>query len=512
MKIGERTINNAVFNAGSSIIPLVLSFIFWPYIVEALGDSSYGIFALVGTVIGYFALLDFGLGDAVVKYVAEYSGKKDAKRTGEVIGTALSVFMAAGLIGVLLILSIARVLAARLLKIPPDLVEVAYHSFCAAAIGFFFTMLLTLFTSITNGLNRYDISSCASAAMGIISTVGSVILLRQGFGLIHLVWLSVLLPLLVVLFYFMIIRHLIPGIPFRPAAQKESLKRILHFGMYAMLSRISSVISSQVSLLMIGAILDVAAVTYYVIPYTILNRLTNLLGRVSMVIFPAISELQGQNRQDTICELYLTSSRIMLSFATAFTVPMLIFGVRFLKLWMNPEFAERGGIVLLIITIGVFIAQCTSVPSYVVNGLGHPKISGLAAIANAVLFLVLMIPGAVYGGIIGVAAAETLSILIVVPFFVCYVNCKVLGLSLRKLVQESYLRPLLAGALVAVPLLLVPQEGIGNLFVLLAVMGAGSGLYFLAALLVGVYQQRERRVLKKYLIGIWLRIRKRRIK
>ena len=46
-------------------------------VVETLGDSSYGIYALVGTVIGYFALLDLGLGNAVVKYVAEYSGQKD---------------------------------------------------------------------------------------------------------------------------------------------------------------------------------------------------------------------------------------------------------------------------------------------------------------------------------------------------------------------------------------------------------------------------------------------------
>jgi O-antigen/teichoic acid export membrane protein len=178
---------------------------------------------------------------------------------------------------------------------------------------------------------------------------------------------------------------------------------------------------------------------------------------------------------------------------------MLIFGVRFLKLWMDPEFAGRGGTVLLIITIGVFISQCTSIPTFVVNGLGYPKISGLAAIANAILFLVLMIPGAVYGGIIGVAAAEALSILIITPFFVRYVNCKVLGLSMRQLLKESYLRPLLAGVVVMILLLLAPQERISNLLVLLAVLGGGMGLYFIVALLMGVYQERERRVLGEYL-------------
>jgi len=506
-KIGERTVNNALFNAASGVLPLILSFIFWPYIVEQLGNSSYGIFALVTTVIGYFSLLDLGLGDAVVKYVAEYAGK-DTEHTEEIVGVALSVFLATGLIGVLIILSIARVLATDLLKIPPDLVDVAYHSFCAASLGFFLTMLLTLFTAITNGLSRYDISSSAMAVMGMATTLGAVLLLRAGFGLIHLVWLNVLIPLLVVIFYFMMVRRLMPSITFRMRLKKKTFKKIMHFGMFTMLGRVTGVIFGQVNLLVIGAMLGVASVTYYVIPFTILNRLTCLIGRISAVIFPAVSELQGLNRHDTVRELYLTTSRIILSFSAAFMVPLLVFGVRFLHLWMDPEFAERGGLVLQILTAGVFLTLCTNVPTFVVNGMGHPKISGIAAISTATVFLILMIPGAIWGGIVGIAAANLLSISIIAPLFIRYVNCKVLGLTLRQLLSESYLRPLLAAVLVAIPLVLVPQEHIGNLFVLLAVMGTGMCLYFLIALLLGVYQERERRVLLAYLKQIWLRFRK----
>ncbi|HKL21374.1 MAG TPA: oligosaccharide flippase family protein, partial [Tichowtungia sp.] len=254
MKIGERTVNNALFSAASGMIPLFLSFIFWPYIVEMLGDSSYGIYALVSTVIGYFSLLDLGLGNAVVKYVAEFYGT-DTRHTEEIVGVALSVFLAAGLIGIVIILSIARVLATDLLKIPAELVEVAYHSFCAASLGFFMTMLLTLFTAITNGLNRYDVSSSVMAVMGMATTIGAVLLLRAGFGLIHLVWWNVLVPLLVVVFYFIIVHRLMPGIKFRIRFNKEPLKKIMRFGMFAMLSRLTDVISGQVNLLVIGAIL-----------------------------------------------------------------------------------------------------------------------------------------------------------------------------------------------------------------------------------------------------------------
>lgn len=507
MKIGERTVNNALFNAGSSMLPLLLSFIFWPYIVSELGDSSYGVFALVGTVIGYFALLDLGLGNAVVKYVAEYAGQQDDNRIKEVIGSALLIFLLAGLIGALLILAIARVLAARLMKIPPELIDTAYFSFCAASVGFFATILMTLLTSIINGLNRYDISGITMAVMGIVTTIGAVLLLRTGLGLLSLVWLNVTIPLSAAFFYFIVIRRLLPGVPICLLYKPAIIKRLLHFGMYAMLSRLTDVISRQINLLIIGAILGVASVTYYIIPFTILSRLTNLLGRIGMVIFPAISELQGRQQHDTICDLYLTSSRIILSFATAFTIPMLIFGIRFLHLWMGPEFAEQGGVAMLFITIGVFLSQCTNVPTFVVNGLGQPKVSGMAAIASALIFLALMIPGAIYGGIVGVAAADAVSAAAVSPIFIWYVNRKVIGLSTPHLLKKVYVRPLLTGIVVAVPLLFVPQARIQNIFIMLLVMGGGMGLYFVIALLLGVYQQRERKVLMDYLVRMGARFR-----
>ena len=508
MGIGERTINNALFNAVSGIIPLILSFIFWPYIVEQLGDVSYGVYALVGTVIGYFSLLDLGLGDAVVKYVAQYSGT-DRRYTEVIVGTALSVFLVAGLIGVILILSIAKELASDWLKVPPELRDVAFKSFCVAALGFFMTMQVTFFTSITNGLSRYDISGSAMAVMGVATTVGAVLLLRSGFGLIHLVWLNVLVTLLMVLFYMKVVRRLMPDIAFRLHTDRSALRQIFNFGKFSMLSRVTGVISKQVNLLVIGAVLGVASVTYYVIPFTILNRLTNLICRIAMVIFPAISELQGQNRHDTIRDLYLTTSRIILSFGAAFLVPLLIFGPHFLRLWMSPEFALRGGLVMQILTSAIFITLCTNVPTFVVNGLGHPKVNGYAAICTAGLFLGLMIPGAYFWGIVGVAVANLISAGIVSPLFIVYVNYRILEIPSRQLLKESYLRPVLAAAVVALILSFVPAERIGSLILLIAIMGAGVGLYFLLALLFGVYQARERRVLKQYLTRVLSRLRKR---
>ncbi len=511
MKIGERTLNNAVFNAVSSLIPLVLSFVFWPYIVGHLGESSYGIYALVGSIIGYFALLELGLGNAIVKYIAEYVGQQSKALVQEVVGIGLTLFIAMGAAGMLLIFFLAHPLAADLLKIPPELTKQAYLCFCAASLGFFFTMLMSLLTAITNGLNRYDISSITLAVMGITSTIGAVALLYAGFGLLALVCLNVIIPACVVVFYFVVLKRLLPDIRFRCSFSPVLFKQVMHFGLYSMLSRLSNVIVRQLTPLIIGTLLGVAAVTYYVIPYTILNRLASLLGRIGMVIFPAISELQGQNRTEDIHRLYLVSYRIMLSIAIAFVVPMLIFSPRFLALWMGADFAGQSGAVLFILTIGIFFDLCTNVPTFVANGLGRPKVSGVTAASMAVLMLALVVPGAKLWGIKGIAIAYGISHAVAAPIFVYYVNCNVIGISLKQLWFETYMKPLVAGIVLAAPLLAIPQQHIQNIFLLLLVMGLGMVLYFPIALLFGVYQQYERQILKDYIVKIATRIHARKV-
>ena len=43
-----------------------------PYLLRMLGQSEYGLYSLVASVISYLTLLDLGLGNAVVRYTAKY--------------------------------------------------------------------------------------------------------------------------------------------------------------------------------------------------------------------------------------------------------------------------------------------------------------------------------------------------------------------------------------------------------------------------------------------------------
>ncbi|SHJ16338.1 Membrane protein involved in the export of O-antigen and teichoic acid [Mesonia phycicola] len=76
-----------------------------PYIIRRLGTSEYGVYVLVGSIIAYLSVLDFGLNNAVAKYVTKYRLKSEKESEANFLGLISLNFL-----GLLIIISIIGVL------------------------------------------------------------------------------------------------------------------------------------------------------------------------------------------------------------------------------------------------------------------------------------------------------------------------------------------------------------------------------------------------------------------
>src|SRR5512145_131848 len=80
---------SSLSNYVGKIINLGVWFVLTPFILSQLGDATYGLWVLVGSVVGYGFLLDFGITGAVTKYVAEYRTRGEGGLARSLIATAL---------------------------------------------------------------------------------------------------------------------------------------------------------------------------------------------------------------------------------------------------------------------------------------------------------------------------------------------------------------------------------------------------------------------------------------
>ncbi len=89
------------------IISIIIAFVMSPVLVHKLGDTSYGIWALVMSITGYFSLLDLGMNRAIVRFVSMYEANDEKDELNLFFNTSLILYSLLGLLTVFLTVLVA---------------------------------------------------------------------------------------------------------------------------------------------------------------------------------------------------------------------------------------------------------------------------------------------------------------------------------------------------------------------------------------------------------------------
>src|SRR6476469_8499900 len=132
---GRALVRNTGWNLVGYLAPLVAGVLALPLIIDALGVARFGVLTLAWAVLGYFGLLDLGIGRATTKYVAEYlaDGRDEGLRA--LVWTSIAMLGVLGLIGGVVLAALTPTLVEHALKIPASLIDETVGAFYALAVG-----------------------------------------------------------------------------------------------------------------------------------------------------------------------------------------------------------------------------------------------------------------------------------------------------------------------------------------------------------------------------------------
>src|SRR5438309_8032411 len=117
----HRVARHTAYNILGQALPLVVGLAAIPITTRSLGDARFGLLALMWAIIGYFSLLDLGLGRATTKFVAEALAREDARGARQVAGFTAAGQTALGIVGGAVLASIAPWVVTNLLRVPAGL-------------------------------------------------------------------------------------------------------------------------------------------------------------------------------------------------------------------------------------------------------------------------------------------------------------------------------------------------------------------------------------------------------
>src|SRR5438309_9428098 len=123
----HRVARHTAYNILGQALPLVVGLAAIPITTRSLGDARFGLLALMWAIIGYFSLLDLGLGRATTKFVAEALAAQDGRRAQQVAGFTAAGQIVLGIVGGAILATVTPWIVTDLLRIPTDLrVEAGY--------------------------------------------------------------------------------------------------------------------------------------------------------------------------------------------------------------------------------------------------------------------------------------------------------------------------------------------------------------------------------------------------
>lgn len=424
-------------NLAGLAIPALVSLCTIPYIVRQLGHESYGVFTLVTSIIGYFALLDINVTAGSVKFVAEHNARGERRELHAVISFGAIIYCLIGATGALLIYFLAEWLTRSVFSIPIDMTPLAERILQIAAWGFFFSQLQVYLNSIPQSLKRFDISATLEMLFGTAIPLLTVVLLMLGYGLFEIVTLRVVASIINVLLLLILIPRLIPDFywvsPTRNIAHKVGA-----FSGYAYLSRIAAITYAHADKLIVGALVGMSDLTFYTVPSTLVSRVLGLTFRLASVLYPVASELGAVNDHERLVRLYVSSTRYLTYLNIYFVLMISLFAYPILYWWIGEEFANQGRWITVIMAIALLVDSLTNLPSLFNDGLGHPKRTGFFALARACIGVILVVTLTHLLGIIGAALGHLIASTLMTIVFLVYIHGKTIPVTFKRVIRSGY--------------------------------------------------------------------------
>lgn len=448
-KKSSKLFKNLIYNGIGWFSGIILNFIATPYIVSKMGLNAYGMYALVTAIISYLSIMDLGIGQSIVKFVSEYNSSNNTKRLVDTINNAVSVLILAGVIGAFLIVIFNQSFL-NFFKVMPSLMNDTKKALFFSAIIFVLTLTISGISSVLNGLQRFDITSKLTMAYNIALIIGTVVILFFKGGLSQVMLCNAVLLVALTYFYFFYVKKLITGYTFNFKISKITLRPLLNFSIFLVVSRIAGLAFTQLDKVFIGSIIGTAAVSFYAVPSRLLNSLLMGVAVIGTTIMPRISELSASNDSgNKTAKLYIDSTQYLVLLVTPIFLIFILLSKRFMTFWMGEIFAENSWFLTSIIAVSFYLSATTNILWNVALGMGKSKLQAYFSLAITVISLGLLYPFTKKWGVNGTPFSILVSC-IIVPFTFYYFNKRIFFINQLFFLKRVFLGPILASLICGV--------------------------------------------------------------
>jgi O-antigen/teichoic acid export membrane protein len=452
--IRKRLLTGTISNFAGKLSTVVVWFVLTPFVLARLGPGGYALWVLMGAISSYGFLLDFGIGGAVVKYVAEHVARGEHAAARALLASALWVYIALAVFTVAMSVLFAPALTTAL-GVAPEQRETAELLVILTGINVALAISATPPMSVLRGLQRYDLYNAIYIGASLMEAVTTTAALLMGWGVIGMSLAAIPVTIASGAASIIVTRRVAPQLPLGGrGANLIALRQIVSFSSSLFAIQVAGRLQSKTDEFVIAFFGMLTAVT----PYAVARKLGGITEVISVqmlkALMPLASELHAGDQGIQLRKVYIAASRIALGIAVPVAVLLAIIGGHLLTLWVGPAYAEHAPLVAVLGLASLITASHWPAVE-ILQGMAKHRLVASAwmvmGIANVVLSALLLPIFGLIGVALGTLVPTTIGCLFVVMPFAN----RMLAVSWRAALQEIWMPPLIPGAAAAAVLSLL---------------------------------------------------------
>lgn len=368
--------------------------LFTPFLIRSLGQSEYGVYQLIFSITAYLTLLDLGVGNAIIRYMAKYKANNDMQKQREVLGIAVIFFaviaflilMAGIILNIIFPYAFAEGLTSEEISLAKKLLTINVVN-VAVTIG------TSSFVSALFAYEKFALTKGTNVITLLVKMVISFVALYLGFKSVAIMTISLLANVALRAIYVYYAYFKLKLKPIFKNPDFALIKETVSYSAFILLQMIATQINSMVDSILLGALTTASSViiAIYGTGNQIIQYFKTIGGHFTGVLMAGVVRLveSGAKAKELQNEMVRIGRIILLMLGMVFTV-FLVNGKHFMVLWAGENY-HQSYTVAIAIMIPTMLTLVQSIGIQILWAMNKHRIQAIIQIISAIVHVAMSV-------------------------------------------------------------------------------------------------------------------------
>ena len=381
---------NALYGVADYLVLPIGMLLAAPFLLRHLGTAQYGVWILAGAAVSSGAIVSGSFGDAVIKYVGDCRGRADWSGVTKIVRSMISINLVLSGILAIGLWYLTPYLTRHIVKADPGLQTICMQSLRIGSGLLLMKSIESVFISTLRAFETYGSTVRISICSRIVILASAIALTRCGCNVVWIMIATSFISGAGTIAQALALKAKIGNFLPLPSWHPMTVINIATFGSFIWLQAISAVVFSHADRFFVGLLMGAPAVAYYGLCVQAAQPIHGLISSGMHFLFPHLSARYSIAPLSEIRSKVMLALKINGALVIALSLPLIVFGSRFLTLWIGPAFERQPLLMFPTIVCSFALLGMNVTAHYVLLAAGHVRaVTYLNLLAGIAMLLVM---------------------------------------------------------------------------------------------------------------------------